>query len=423
MPPACRPWTSALDTLECPYPDCMRIFAQQGNFKRHLRMNDQRLWPPLASHQHSHPPRRRLNSPHRRSPTKTPEPNGSIPTPALDKILEESNSKDVGLCWHIPHPQSVAEEADTEGADLRETPMDEENPEIKVYSTPRRTFCDNSYYTEFWHLINNPWLPSYYTEDFKLAIRFVEAHFPKPQIDYHFNEGWCKIPEYFSYTSGWTMYNQIYAFDNQLRRWRETVISTPHGQSVFYFRDPVEYAWYRLRQRPYNNHMVGGPTRTIDAEGDRVYSQMNSAEWWWEMQDRLLPGATIVPLICGLDKTQLTDFSSDKKAWPIYMTIGNIHSSIQNKYSNVVQIVFAILPVLPKFQWNSTSDDRAQRDKNQQLRCDIAQIMVEAVTRFLDKGEIISGALWPCSDSKIQLLASSRILVSGLHGACQPYGR
>jgi hypothetical protein len=91
---------------------------------------------------------------------------------------------------------------------------------------------------------------------------------------------------------------------------------------------------------------------------------MNSADWWWETQDGLPPGATIVPLICRLDKTQLTDFSGDKKAWLINLSIGNIHSSIRNKYSYLAQIVLAIHLVPPKYQQNSASDDRAQRHLN-----------------------------------------------------------
>ena len=170
-----------------------------------------------------------------------------------------------------------------------------------------------------------------------------------------------------------TMYNQIYRMNNQLPKWREASISTPNGQMFFYFRDPVECSRYLLRQRRYKHHMVYGPTRTVDSPGDRVYSEMNPADWWWETQDRVPPGATVGPLICGSDETQLTDFSGDKKAWPIYLTIGNIHSSIRNKYSYLAHIVLAFLPVPPKFRRNSASDDRAQRDLNQQVLCDIAQ--------------------------------------------------
>jgi len=116
------------------------------------------------------------------------------------------------------------------------------------------------------------------------------------------------------------------------------------------------------------------------------------------MQNRLPPGATIVPLICGSDERQLTDLPAAKNPWPIYPTIGNIHSSIWNKYSYLAQIVLAFLPLLPKFQRNSASDDRAQRDINQQVLCDIAKIVLELVTWYPEGVEIISSALWPCSD-------------------------
>ena len=280
--------------------------------------------------------------------------------------------------------------------------MDEENPEIEVHSTAGRTFGDDPDYNEFRDLISTRWQPFYFADDFQQAIRFVKAHYPKSQIDRHFNEVGCKIPEHFSYTSRWTMYNQIYRMDNQVPKWREASISMPNGRRFFYFRDPVESARYLLRQRPYKDHRVYGPTRAVDTEGDRAYSEMSSADWWWETQDRLPPWATIVPLICGSDEMQLTDFSGDKKAWPINLTIGNIHSSIRNKYSYLALILHAFLPVPPKFQWNSASNDRAQRDINQQVLCDIAKIVLEPVTRFPTGGDINSGALWPCSDGKMR---------------------
>jgi len=153
--------------------------------------------------------------------------------------------------------------------------MDEENPEIPVHPTAGRTFGDDPNYTEFRKLIKYPWQLFCCADDFKQAIRFVKAHYPRSQIDRHFNEGGCKIPEHFSYTSGWTMYNRIYRMDNQLPKWREASISTPNSQRFFYFRDPEECAWYVLRQRPYKDHMVYELSRAVDAEGNLVYSEIN----------------------------------------------------------------------------------------------------------------------------------------------------
>ena len=39
-------------------------------------------------------------------------------------------------------------------------------------------------------------------------------------------------------------------------------------------------------------------------------------------------GATIVPVILATNKMQLTTFSGDKQAWPVYLTIGNIDKKI-----------------------------------------------------------------------------------------------
>ena len=46
-------------------------------------------------------------------------------------------------------------------------------------------------------------------------------------------------------------------------------------------------------------------------------------------QDKLGDGETIAPVIVTLDKTQLSTFSGDKTAWPVYLTIRNIAKSVQ----------------------------------------------------------------------------------------------
>lgn len=61
----------------------------------------------------------------------------------------------------------------------------------------------------------------------------------------------------------------------------------------------------------------------------RVYGEMHSRQWWSRMQKQLPNGGTLIPLIFAYDKTQLTNFSGDKAAWPVYMTIGNIDKDSQ----------------------------------------------------------------------------------------------
>ena len=43
---------------------------------------------------------------------------------------------------------------------------------------------------------------------------------------------------------------------------------------------------------------------------------------------KLPPKATLAPVIIATDKTTLTQFTGDKKAYPVYLTLGNIPKAI-----------------------------------------------------------------------------------------------
>ncbi|KAG2127163.1 uncharacterized protein EDB93DRAFT_1109451 [Suillus bovinus] len=73
---------------------------------------------------------------------------------------------------------------------------------------------------------------------------------------------------------------------------------------------------------------------------------MNTGTWWWNMQKKLdeqRPGATIIPVIISIDKTQVTLFC-DKTAYPVYLTIRNIPKEIQRKPSQRAHVLLAYLP-------------------------------------------------------------------------------
>ena len=60
----------------------------------------------------------------------------------------------------------------------------------------------------------------------------------------------------------------------------------------------------------------------------------------------MLPdGATIAPIIIASDKTQLTAFSGDKQAWPVYLKIENIDKKIQQSPSARATMLLGYLPV------------------------------------------------------------------------------
>ena len=83
-------------------------------------------------------------------------------------------------------------------------------------------------------------------------------------------------------------------------------------------------------------------------------------------------GATPVPIICASDVTFLTNFSGDKKVWPLYMTIGNIMSSTLNKESKHATVLGALLPILPKMLGVAATDAR-QRKVNNEVLCELIE--------------------------------------------------
>ncbi|KAJ3718828.1 hypothetical protein C8R42DRAFT_542278, partial [Lentinula raphanica] len=56
-------------------------------------------------------------------------------------------------------------------------------------------------------------------------------------------------------------------------------------------------------------------------------------------------GGTVAPVILATDKTQLTQFSGSKSAYPVYLTIGNIPKNIRRKPGSRACILLAYLSV------------------------------------------------------------------------------
>ncbi|KIK50210.1 hypothetical protein GYMLUDRAFT_123146, partial [Collybiopsis luxurians FD-317 M1] len=72
---------------------------------------------------------------------------------------------------------------------------------------------------------------------------------------------------------------------------------------------------------------------------------MWTGELWNAAQKAIPEGGTVVPVIIASDKTQLTQFSGNKAAYPVYLTIGNIPKSLRRKPGYRACVLIAYLSV------------------------------------------------------------------------------
>ncbi|KAF8577074.1 hypothetical protein K439DRAFT_1649164 [Ramaria rubella] len=114
-----------------------------------------------------------------------------------------------------------------------------------------------------------------------------------------------------------------------------------------FHRDPVECVQELIGNPAFHTMLHYAPEQIFEDASctERIYNEMWTADWWWEIQQKLPPGVTIAPLIIASDKTQLSQFSGDKSAWPVYLTIGNIAKATRHQPSKRTCILLGYIPV------------------------------------------------------------------------------
>ncbi|KAG9092990.1 hypothetical protein FS749_015280 [Ceratobasidium sp. UAMH 11750] len=112
-------------------------------------------------------------------------------------------------------------------------------------------------------------------------------------------------------------------------------------------RDIRDIVRWLLGNRRFLRHTRYAPEQQYDSATmeNRVYGETWLGDWWWRMQNILGPYVTIAPIIISTDKTKMTVFSGNQKAWPVYMSLGNISSDIRRRPSERTTVLIGFMPI------------------------------------------------------------------------------
>ena len=203
-----------------------------------------------------------------------------------------------------------------------------------------------------------------------------------------------------SYRNIRALHQKVDAIPEKAGRWQTRHLSfkdQPDDKYTVRFRDPVEAIRSLWRDSDFSPDMVFKPAKLYSDEGmkTRIFNEMWTSKWWHvcqvsqshspyylltdRLQSKLPRGATLAPVIIATDKTQLTQFSGSKSAYPVYLTIGNIPKATRRMPSKKACILIAYLSVEKINRKNLT--DRAYRSRMQRLFHESMRIILEPLKK------------------------------------------
>jgi len=91
------------------------------------------------------------------------------------------------------------------------------------------------------------------------------------------------------------------------------------------------------------------------------------------------------------EQTNLTNFSRDRKSWPVYRRIGNLPSTIRNRLGSIAIRLHGLLPIAPKLAKCSRGDE-LQRLINADTLRGVFKFIFAALNRVAQEGTPIDYA-------------------------------
>ncbi|KAI0055226.1 hypothetical protein BV25DRAFT_1921995 [Artomyces pyxidatus] len=206
-----------------------------------------------------------------------------------------------------------------------------------------------------------------------------------------------------SYTTVEGLHKQVDSLPERAK-WKSKYIwfeDKPDDKHLVQYRDPLEAIEALLGNPAHAKHIVYRPRKVFSSQTKevRVYNEMWTGKWWYSVQSSLEAqghkGATVAPVIIATDKTQLTQHSGNKAAYPVYLTLGNIPRSIRRKPSQHACVLIGYLSV----EKINTSDLQAQ-EKSARVQRLFHQSMHRILSPLIKAG--LHGVEMTCADGGVR---------------------
>ena len=262
---------------------CNLTYSAAGHYLNHLR--EKHSDKPCISD--TPLPRRIADKAH-------PEPHTNIA--ALESLEQQDHTTDFEGTGDVEHDSDIEPSHDSDIKPSAEDAYGESDftayiphricrfPErLKAGEAVREFTFSQQRSPEFNHLY--PFLTA---RDYKLARFFTLGKVPKGRIDDFFQDNILfpgtedgMTPD-ISFKSGHTLFKQTSRMI-QDPEWRSGQVEFPlRPKSEFRYRPILHCIQYLLRQRAFVNNMLWEPIQVFNYEGERMYSEMNTASWWWK---------------------------------------------------------------------------------------------------------------------------------------------
>ncbi|KAI9057363.1 hypothetical protein FKP32DRAFT_1584219 [Trametes sanguinea] len=229
------------------------------------------------------------------------------------------------------HRVEVEEIPDEEEGGIPRRPWIEDfpTPAGQVYGTAETDF--NRIWREQQSAGDMPWAPFADVDEWELARWLVTSGLSQTAIDNYLKLKITTDRTQPSYESNHKFFQKIDALPCKSASWKVEVMEAvgdkmgedgkPKTERVeLWSRNIIDCVKELLGNSSFADSLVYAPQRQyVDEEGrNRLYDNMWTADWWWDVQTKMPSGATVAPVILASDKTTLSRMSGDKSAWPGY---------------------------------------------------------------------------------------------------------